>query len=178
MRRTRFLKAVLRGPEYVCSSCHRTLFKKSVSVVSEKLVEKMRKASEDRLQEFQDKKLKKNDKEFQNKLKKQPKKSPEDDSFAMWKKFKVKSVDNLVYLCSTCKIALSSGKMPSILRDFLNSLDDEEWKNELYKLLQSQSFNQVEVDLFELLCKVLDQNLFAQVDWARNSFYFRELEVS
>ena len=72
----------------------------------------------------------------------------------------------------------NSGKMPSILRDFLNSLDDEEWKNELYKLLQSQSFNQVEVDLFELLCKVLDQNLFAQVDWARNSFYFRELEVS
>lgn len=72
----------------------------------------------------------------------------------------------------------NSGKMPSILRDFLNSLDDEEWKNELYKLLQSQSFNQVEVDLFELLCKVLDQNLFAQVDWARNSFYFRELEVN
>merc|ERR1712158_130641 len=52
----------------------------------------------------------------------------------------------------------NSGKMPSILRDFLNSLDDEEWKNELYKLLQSQSFN--------------------QVDWARNSFYFRELEVN
>jgi len=74
--------------------------------------------------------------------------------------------------------ASNSGKMPSILRDFLNSLDDEEWKNELYKLLQSQSFNQVEVDLFELLCKVLDQNLFAQVDWARNSFYFRELEVN
>ena len=70
------------------------------------------------------------------------------------------------------------GKMPQIIRDFLGSLDDEEWKNELYKLLQGQSFNQVEVDLFELLCKVLDQNLFAQVDWARNSFYFRELEVS
>ena len=72
----------------------------------------------------------------------------------------------------------NSGKMPQIIRDFLGSLDDEEWKNELYKLLQGQSFNQVEVDLFELLCKVLDQNLFAQVDWARNSFYFRELEVS
>lgn len=72
----------------------------------------------------------------------------------------------------------NSGKMPSIIRDFLSSLDDEEWKNELYKLLQGQSFNQVEVDLFELLCKVLDQNLFAQVDWARNSFYFRELEVN
>jgi hypothetical protein len=33
------------------------------------------------------------------------------------------------------------------------------------------------VDLFELLCKVLDQNLFAQVDWARNSYYFKELKV-
>lgn len=70
------------------------------------------------------------------------------------------------------------GKMPTILRDFLSTLDDKEWESELYKLLQNQSFNQVEVDLFELLCKVLDQNLFAQVDWARNSFYFRELEVN
>ena len=66
--------------------------------------------------------------------------------------------------------------MPNIIREFLSTLDDEEWKSELYKLLQSQSFNQVEVDLFELLCKVLDQNLFAQVDWARNSCYFKELE--
>jgi len=72
----------------------------------------------------------------------------------------------------------SSGKMPQVIRDFLQTLDDEEWKTELFKLLQNQSFNQVEVDLFELLCKVLDQNLFAQVDWARNSFYFKELEVN
>lgn len=71
-----------------------------------------------------------------------------------------------------------SGKMPAILREFLSSLDDKEWESELYKLLQQQSFNQVEVDLFELLCKVLDHNLFAQVDWARNSYYFRELEVN
>ncbi len=69
------------------------------------------------------------------------------------------------------------GKMPAILREFLTSLDDKEWQSELYKLLQSQSFNQVEVDLFELLCKVLDHNLFAQVDWARNSYYFKELKV-
>ena len=67
--------------------------------------------------------------------------------------------------------------MPQVLCEFLSTLDDEEWKTELFKLLQNQSFNQVEVDLFELLCKVLDQNLFAQVDWARNSFYFKELEV-
>nr|QPK40162.1 FTZ-F1 nuclear hormone receptor beta isoform [Lepeophtheirus salmonis] len=70
-----------------------------------------------------------------------------------------------------------TGKMPAIIREFLASLDDREWQSELYKLLQSQSFNQVEVDLFELLCKVLDHNLFAQVDWARNSYYFRELKV-
>ena len=71
----------------------------------------------------------------------------------------------------------TGGKMPAILREFLTSLDDKEWQSELYKLLQSQSFNQVEVDLFELLCKVLDHNLFAQVDWARNSYYFKELKV-
>ena len=67
--------------------------------------------------------------------------------------------------------------MPPLIREFLSSLDDKEWQSELYKLLQNQSFNQVEVDLFELLCKVLDHNLFAQVDWARNSYYFKELKV-
>ena len=56
-------------------------------------------------------------------------------------------------------------------------MDDKEATTELYNLLQKQSFNQVEVDLFELLCKVLDHNLFAQVDWARNSYYFKELKV-
>ena len=71
----------------------------------------------------------------------------------------------------------SSGKVPPLIREFLSSLDDKEWQSELYKLLQNQSFNQVEVDLFELLCKVLDHNLFAQVDWARNSYYFKELKV-
>ena len=71
----------------------------------------------------------------------------------------------------------SGGKVPPLIREFLSSLDDKEWQSELYKLLQNQSFNQVEVDLFELLCKVLDHNLFAQVDWARNSYYFKELKV-
>ena len=71
----------------------------------------------------------------------------------------------------------SSGKVPPLIREFLSSLDDKEWQAELYKLLQNQTFNQVEVDLFELLCKVLDHNLFAQVDWARNSYYFKELKV-
>ena len=71
----------------------------------------------------------------------------------------------------------NGGKVPPLIREFLSSLDDKEWQSELYKLLQNQSFNQVEVDLFELLCKVLDHNLFAQVDWARNSYYFKELKV-
>lgn len=47
----------------------------------------------------------------------------------------------------------------------------------MFTLLQSQTYNQCEVDLFELTCKVLDQNLFAQVDWARNSLYFKDLRV-
>ena len=68
-------------------------------------------------------------------------------------------------------------KVPPPIREFLKSLDDQEWQTSLYSLLQSQTFNQVEVDLFELLCKVLDQNLFAQVDWARNSCFFKELKV-
>ena len=83
-----------------------------------------------------------------------------------------------------------------IFREFLKTLDDQEWQSSLFTLLQNQTFNQVsvkcglvpgncnsyfifqvEVDLFELMCKVLDQNLFAQVDWARNSYYFKELKV-
>ena len=58
-RRIKFQKAVLRGPEYACSSCHRTLFKKSVSAVTEKLVEKMRAASQEKeLKELKEKEQK------------------------------------------------------------------------------------------------------------------------
>ena len=63
------------------------------------------------------------------------------------------------------------------LQMFIESLDDAEWQSSLYSLLQNQTFNQVEVDMFELMCEVLDQNIFAQVDWARNSCLFKELEV-
>ncbi|XP_021950536.1 nuclear hormone receptor FTZ-F1 isoform X1 [Folsomia candida] len=68
-------------------------------------------------------------------------------------------------------------KMPPLIRDLLSSLDDKEWQHSLFNLLQNQTYNQCEVDLFELLCKVLDQNLFAQVDWARNSIFFKDLKV-
>ena len=69
-------------------------------------------------------------------------------------------------------------KMPPLIRDLCAALDDGEWQHSVFTLLQSQTYNQCEVDLFELTCKVLDQNLFAQVDWARNSIYFKDLRVS
>ena len=34
-------------------------------------------------------------------------------------------------------------KVPPPIREFLKSLDDQEWQTSLYSLLQSQTFNQV-----------------------------------
>lgn len=68
-------------------------------------------------------------------------------------------------------------KVSPLIRDFVQAIDDREWQNSLYSLLQNQTYNQCEVDLFELMCKVLDQNLFSQVDWARNSIFFKDLKV-
>ncbi|KAF0301441.1 Nuclear hormone receptor FTZ-F1 [Amphibalanus amphitrite] len=67
--------------------------------------------------------------------------------------------------------------VPTIIRELVASLDDREWQQQLFRLLQTQTYNQCEVDLFELLCKVLDTNLFTQVDWARNSVFFKDLRV-
>lgn len=71
-----------------------------------------------------------------------------------------------------------SNKVSPLIRDFVQGIDDREWQSSLYSLLQNQTYNQCEVDLFELMCKVLDQNLFSQVDWARNSIFFKDLKVS
>lgn len=68
-------------------------------------------------------------------------------------------------------------KTSPLIRDFVQTVDDREWQTSLYELLQKQTYNQCEVDLFELMCKVLDQNLFSQVDWARNSVFFKDLKV-
>lgn len=69
--------------------------------------------------------------------------------------------------------------LPPLVREFQNSMiDDKEWQAQLFGLLQNQTYNQCEVDLFELMCKVIDQSLFSQVDWARNSIFFKELKVS
>jgi hypothetical protein len=69
-------------------------------------------------------------------------------------------------------------KMSPLIREFVQAVDDREWQSSLFSLLQNQTYNQCEVDLFELMCKVLDQNLFSQVDWARNSIFFKDLKVS
>merc|ERR1712004_354813 len=63
MRRIKFTKAILRGPEYVCSSCHRSLFKKSVTGVSEKLREKIRLASLEKVKKANESKRKKREAE-------------------------------------------------------------------------------------------------------------------
>ena len=72
----------------------------------------------------------------------------------------------------------NASKVPQILRDLqMTAPDDKDWQNQLFGLLNNQTYNQCEVDLFELMCKVIDQSLFAQVDWARNSIFFKDLKV-
>ena len=73
--------------------------------------------------------------------------------------------------------AVAALKTSPMIRDFVQTVDDREWQASLFGLLQNQTYNQCEVDLFELMCKVLDQNLFSQVDWARNSVFFKDLKV-
>ncbi|XP_035205852.1 nuclear hormone receptor FTZ-F1-like isoform X2 [Stegodyphus dumicola] len=83
-------------------------------------------------------------------------------------------------LSSVGPVALlaGSGKVPHLIREFQLSMpDDKDWQSQLFGLLQNQTYNQCEVDVFELMCKVIDQSLFAQVDWARNSVFFKELKV-
>lgn len=72
----------------------------------------------------------------------------------------------------------SQNKVSPMIRELVHGIDDQEWQTSLFNLLQNQTYNQCEVDLFELMCKVLDQNLFSQVDWARNSTFFKDLKVS
>ncbi|XP_039286690.1 nuclear hormone receptor FTZ-F1-like [Nilaparvata lugens] len=81
------------------------------------------------------------------------------------------------HLDPSTNAAPNSCKLSPMIRDFVQAVDDREWQNSLYNLLHNQTFNQCEVDLFELMCKVLDQNLFSQVDWARNSVFFKDLKV-
>ena len=130
MRRINFQKAVLRGPEYVCSSCHRSLYRKSVVEVTERMREKIKKASEEKVQkagtpEFKVPANPENSKQpfsrnppeaHKSKLKKR---TNEELSFAVnafkaWSLHTIKSVGNLTYLCKTCSEKLQIGKIPAM----------------------------------------------------------------
>lgn len=66
---------------------------------------------------------------------------------------------------------------PLILELSDNSGDDKLWRESLFTLIYSQTYNNCEVDLFELMCKVLDNSLFSLVEWARRSHFFKDLKV-
>jgi nuclear receptor subfamily 5 group A protein 3 len=90
------------------------------------------------------------------------------------------SFDSTTNPSSTADSGSGSSEMLRVspmIREFVQTVDDREWQQSLFSLLQSQTYNQCEVDLFELMCKVLDQNLFTQVDWARNTIFFKDLKV-
>ncbi|XP_073842052.1 ftz transcription factor 1 isoform X1 [Musca autumnalis] len=85
--------------------------------------------------------------------------------------------DSGTHPSSTADSIIEPLRVSPMIREFVQSIDDREWQTQLFALLQKQTYNQVEVDLFELMCKVLDQNLFSQVDWARNTVFFKDLKV-
>lgn len=74
---------------------------------------------------------------------------------------------------------LNHNELPIFLRQLKSFIqDDKVWQAQLFDLLNNHTYNQCEVDLFELMCSVIERSLFAQVDWARNSVFFRDLKVS
>lgn len=74
---------------------------------------------------------------------------------------------------------INHNELPLFLRQLKSYIqDDKVWQSQLFDLLNNYTYNQCEVDLFELMCSVIERSLFAQVDWARNSIFFRDLKVS
>ena len=66
------------------------------------------------------------------------------------------------------------GCKPSLkIQEWIKSLDDAEWQNGFNDLLLDQT--EEEVDLFELMCQVLDHGIFVH-GMARKGFYFKELK--
>ena len=66
------------------------------------------------------------------------------------------------------------GSKPSLkIQEWIKSLDDAEWQNGFNDLLLDQT--EEEVDLFELMCQVLDHGIFVH-GMARKGFYFKELK--
>merc|ERR1712240_76247 len=117
MRRRKFQKAVLRGPEFECSSCHRSLFRKSVTVVTDHLKGKIREACEERLKkQNQDTGMVQSTFSENTKIKSKLKKAFKffEDASKAWHKYLINSVDEVAYLCSTCKSSLQKGNIPAM----------------------------------------------------------------
>lgn len=79
----------------------------------------------------------------------------------------------------TSIVDINQNELPLFLRQLKSYIqDDKVWQARLFELLNNNTYNQCEVDLFELMCSVIEGSLFAQVDWARNSIFFSDLIVS
>ena len=126
MRRINFQKAVLRGPEYACSSCHRSLYRKSVVTVTDHMREKIKKESEIKVQKACQRETGSVDlknPEFKipaipearkSKLSKRTPFSFPVNAFNAWSQHTIESVDNLTYLCKTCSGKLKNGNVPAM----------------------------------------------------------------
>jgi len=84
----------------------------------------------------------------------------------------------MLNVAAAAVVASSSGGMSYVINELQSTApNDKEWQSNLFSLLNEHTYNQCEVDLFDLMCKVIEKNLFAQVDWARNSIFFKDLKI-
>ncbi|XP_071947271.1 nuclear receptor subfamily 5 group A member 2-like isoform X1 [Antedon mediterranea] len=67
---------------------------------------------------------------------------------------------------------------PKLISELLKSeTDPAQLQSKVASFMQSQMGMTAPGDIFGMTCKLADQTLFAFVDWARNSIFFRELKV-
>lgn len=74
---------------------------------------------------------------------------------------------------------INHNELPKFITELVvKGKDDDSSQKVLFGYLNERSYNQVEVDLFELTCGCIERSLFSQVDWARNNIFFKDLKVS
>ena len=67
---------------------------------------------------------------------------------------------------------------PKLIHELLRSEPDQvQLQAKITAYLQTQLGMTAPGDFFSMVCKLADQTLFAFVDWARNSLFFKELKV-
>ena len=68
---------------------------------------------------------------------------------------------------------------PKLILELVRSEPDQaQLQAKVSSYLQTAMGMTVPGDFFSMICKLADQTLFAFVDWARNSLFFKELKVS